>query len=142
MTISIIFALLLVITTFYIHLLALKMFDATLPKLSISKYNQVLVIVISLFWVHIIEVGLYAIFYDLSITVFKLGALKGESINNFMEYFYYSMVTYTSLGIGDVYPSGHLRFITGIEALNGLMLITWSASYTFLLMKRLWPSNP
>ena len=54
---------------------------------------------------------------------------------------YYSIVTYTSLGLGDVYPVGHIRFITGIEVLNGLMLITWSASFTFIAMKRLWPWN-
>tara|TARA_R110000868_G_scaffold411626_1_gene706509 strand:- start:536 stop:886 length:351 start_codon:yes stop_codon:yes gene_type:complete len=105
----------------------------------ISNYHQVLLIIITLFVVHIVEIGLYATCYDVSTNYFKIGSLHGKNINSLMEYMYYSTVIYTSLGLGDVYPIGHLRFITGIEALNGLMLITWSASFTFLVMKRLWP---
>ena len=47
-----------------------------------------------------------------------------------------SIVTYTSVGIVDVYPQNHLRFTTGTEALNGRLLITWSASYMFLALSR------
>ena len=36
-----------------------------------------------------------------------------------------------SLGLGDVWPHGPIRLLTGIEALNGLILIAWSASYTY-----------
>ena len=56
-----------------------------------------------------------------------------------MDYFYYSAVMYTSLGLGDVFPTGHLRFMSGIEALNGLMMIGWSTSFTFLAMRNYWP---
>lgn len=44
-----------------------------------------------------------------------------------------------SLGLGDMFPSGHLRLISAIEALNGLILIGWSTSFTFLAMRRYWP---
>ena len=43
------------------------------------------------------------------------------------------------VGLGDIEPQGHIRFITAVEALNGFLLITWSASFTFLAMGRLWP---
>jgi potassium channel LctB len=39
-------------------------------------------------------------------------------------------VSYTSLGLGDVYPGGSLRLITGVEALNGLLMIARSGSFT------------
>ncbi len=42
------------------------------------------------------------------------------------------------LGIGDVSPSEHLRIISGLEGLNGLVLIGWSTSFTFLTMRRFW----
>ena len=110
-----------------------------IPHAKISNYNQVLIIVIALFIAHLIEVGIYALTYEICIKYFELGSLHGGHVYIYMEYLYYSLVTYTSLGIGDIYPEGHIRFITGIEALNGLMLITWSASFTFIVMKRLWP---
>ena len=31
-----------------------------------------------------------------------------------------------------------LRFITGTEAIAGLTFITWSASYTFMEMLKIW----
>lgn len=43
------------------------------------------------------------------------------------------------LGLVDVFPGGHLRFITGVEALNGLLLISWSGSFVFIAMGKLWP---
>jgi hypothetical protein len=74
-----------------------------------------------------------------SIEIFEIGTLVGITINDPMEYLYFSSVIFTSLGIGDAYPMGHIRFLAGIEALNGLLLIAWSASFTFLAMGNLWP---
>ncbi|MCK5190281.1 MAG: two pore domain potassium channel family protein, partial [Methylococcales bacterium] len=88
---------------------------------------------------HIIEIAIYAGAYILSIELFELGNLKGMAENDSMEYLYFSSVIYTSLGIGDIHPTGHIRFLTGIEALNGLLLIAWSAAFAFLAMRRLWP---
>jgi len=48
-----------------------------------------------------------------------------------MELFYYSAVSYTSLGLGDIWPHGHLRLLTSIEAINGLFLIGWSVTFTY-----------
>jgi hypothetical protein len=46
------------------------------------------------------------------------------------------------LGYGDVLPHGDLRLLAGLEALNGILLIGWTASYTFLSMERFWPRAP
>ena len=51
---------------------------------------------------------------------------------------YFSAETYTSLGFGDLTPVGPLRMIAGVEALNGLLLIGWSASYAYIAMERFW----
>jgi hypothetical protein len=47
-------------------------------------------------------------------------------------------VTYTSLGFGDVYPIESMRLISGVEALTGLLMIAWSASFTYLAMEQFW----
>lgn len=45
-----------------------------------------------------------------------------------------SMVTFTSLRLGDVFPQGELCLITGIEVLTGLLVIGWSASFLYMEM--------
>lgn len=57
---------------------------------------------------------------------------------NLLDQVYYSSVVYTTLGFGDIVPGGPIRFLTGTEAVTGLVLITWSASFTFLEMQRYW----
>ena len=59
----------------------------------------------------------------------------------FLDYFYLSITTFTTLGIGDVHPRGALRIIAGIQSLNGLVLIGWSASFTYLSMEKFWDEN-
>ena len=47
-------------------------------------------------------------------------------------------MSYTTVGFGDVTPVGPIRFMAATEALTGLVLITWSASFTYLEMERFW----
>ena len=49
---------------------------------------------------------------------------------------YFPAVVYSTLGLGDLLPAGALRFMAGTEALNGFLLISWSASFTLLEMQR------
>jgi hypothetical protein len=56
----------------------------------------------------------------------------------FVDFFYFSITCYTTLGLGDVFPSGAMRIVAGIEALNGFVLIGWSTSFTYLAMERFW----
>lgn len=51
--------------------------------------------------------------------------------------FYYSAVSYTSLG-AEPLREASLRMLTAIEALMGLILITWTASFIFIVMQRTW----
>ena len=48
------------------------------------------------------------------------------------------MATYTTLGIGDLHPTGATRLIASVDSLNGLVLIGWSASFTYLTMEEFW----
>ena len=141
MVYALLISLLLILVTFYVHFFIIKMLSRAVPQINISNHHQVLLIVLALFMAHILEASIYAVAYDISISCLNLGSLQGATISTFMEYLYYSIVMYTSLGLGEVYPLGHVRFITGLEALNGLLLISWSASFTFLVMKRIWPWN-
>lgn len=100
---------------------------------------RILVIVIAALVAHLVEIGLYAVAYALGDRVLALGGFGGLAVTQPLDYLYFSIVSYTSLGLGDVFPIAHLRFITGIEALNGLLLIAWSGSFIYIAMARLWP---
>ncbi len=55
-----------------------------------------------------------------------------------MNFVYFSITNYTTDGHGDIKPFGHFRFTAGIEAITGLLLITWSASFMFVEMTKFW----
>jgi hypothetical protein len=99
---------------------------------------HVLAVIIGVFTAHTIEVWLYAgAFYLLDRWSGGMG-IAGHLDGSLLDYLYFSTVSYTSLGLGDLYPLGALRLVTGIEALNGLILIGWSASFTYLVMQKRW----
>ena len=84
------------------------------------------------------EIFLYAAAFYVLVENFGAGTLGSTNPSTFTLYLYFSSETYTSLGYGDVAPGGPLRMLAGMEALNGLLLIGWSASYTYLAMERFW----
>jgi hypothetical protein len=51
---------------------------------------------------------------------------------------YFSAITYTTVGYGDLVPLGALRFLAAVESLAGFVLVSWSASFTYLVMERFW----
>lgn len=138
MILAVLLALTLVAVCFVFHFRVLLFLSKITPSLKVKATTGVLVIVLSLFVAHLAEIGIYALVYAASVHWFDLGQFQGDAVAEPMSYLYYSGVTFTTLGLGDIEPVGHIRFITATEALNGFLLITWSASFTFLAMSRLW----
>jgi hypothetical protein len=87
---------------------------------------------------HVLEVWIFAFGYYFLIKIGQYGTLIGDIPDGLNDYAYYSFSVYTSLGFGDIFPVGPLRFLTGMEALTGLVLIAWTASFMFLQMQRFW----
>jgi Ion channel len=96
-------------------------------------------VVLACFAAHTLEVWLYALGYFIFDDLLGLGSFAGMRDGTFADYVYFSGVTYTSLGFGDISPLGGPRLIAGVEGLNGLLLIGWSASFTYLVMEQFWP---
>ena len=64
-----------------------------------------------------------------------------ETMLGASDILYFSLTTYTSLGYGDIVPLGPSRLLAGVEALVGLVLIAWTASFTYFEMRRYWPED-
>ncbi|KLI65146.1 hypothetical protein AAV99_01985 [Aurantiacibacter marinus] len=93
------------------------------------------------FLAHLAEVLLFAITYYVmhwSQWMGSLSDLNPANADDFTRYFYFSISSYTTLGVGDVVPVGPMRILAGIEALTGLVLIAWTASFSYLMMERYW----
>ncbi|MEJ2760047.1 MAG: potassium channel family protein, partial [Gammaproteobacteria bacterium] len=90
---------------------------------------------------HIIEVWLFALVSYLMIRSGDFGTILGQPEPNLLNCAYFSFVTYSTLGYGDLVPVGHLRFLAGLEALTGLVLITWTASFMYFQMSRYWSNQ-
>mgnify|MGYP001544949865 CR=1 FL=1 len=87
---------------------------------------------------HAVVILVFAVGLLALVNVFELGELNGTQSADISTFVYFSFSSYTSLGVGDLYPSGHLRLLTGFEALLGLLMIGWSASFLYLEMRTLW----
>ncbi|MGD8322971.1 MAG: ion channel [Gammaproteobacteria bacterium] len=109
-----------------------------LSKISERRRRRVLILILIILLAHTTEIWLFALGYFLMLDVFTAGELAGLAIQSLADYVYYSAVVFTTVGFGDITPIGPIRFMTGVEALLGLVMITWSASYTFLEMQRDW----
>lgn len=57
------------------------------------------------------------------------------------DLFYYSVVTFTTLGYGDITISSEWRMLSGFEAINGIMLIGWSTALMYSLIQRIFRST-
>ncbi len=128
----------LVLLTTLFHFSVLRVLSGQMSQVSMHNSLRILVMILVSFVAHIIEISLYAAAYAL-VVYWGLGKFGGAPIETPLDYFYFSIVSYTTLGLGDIFPDGHLRFITGVEALNGLLLIAWTGSFIFVAMNNLWP---
>ena len=99
---------------------------------------RVVVVILAMLLAHVIEVWMFALTYWWLSPQMDLGTLPGVAHEDGLAFVYYSVVTYTTLGFGDIVPTGAFRILTGTEALVGLSMITWSASFAFLEMQRDW----
>jgi hypothetical protein len=87
---------------------------------------------------HIVEVWLFALIYYYLLDDGNFGELIGSFDGSFLDCIYFSFSAYTSLGFGDIVPMGYFRFLAGLEALTGLVLISWTASFVFVEMQKNW----
>lgn len=131
--------LLLIITSTLLHYEILGHLNQRLPRWPLPDRSKVVAVILGAFVAHAIEMALYGGTLYALITWLGAGQLSGSGSHSWLSCLYFSAETYTSLGFGDLTPVGPVRLLAGVEALNGLLLVAWSASFTYLSMERFWP---
>lgn len=121
-----------------VHFEVLSNLTRWLPRLPVTRRVSVLFGVFGALIAHVVEVWLFGIAYYLMLKTDYFGGLTGNFTNSLLDCVYFSFTCYSSLGFGDINPFGLLRFLTGLEALTGLLLIAWTASFMYIEMQKFW----
>ena len=85
-----------------------------------------------MFLATIAEVCVWAITYRL---------LEVPALASVEDAFYFSMVTYTTLGYGDLVMEGSWRVLSAFEAANGLIMFGWTTAVVIRVVQFCYPSE-
>lgn len=78
---------------------------------------------------HLFEILIYALVFYLMHEFTNLGGFTEKFEPHVWNYLYFSGANYTTLGMSNFYPTGHFKVLAFTEALNGFMMLTWSATF-------------
>jgi hypothetical protein len=87
-------------------------------------------IAIHMFLITLAEVVLWAVVYV------GLGAIE-----SFEKALYFSMVTFTTLGYGDIVLPEQWRLLSSFEAANGIIIFGWTTAIVIAVVERLFFRN-
>lgn len=121
-----------------IHYEALHWLTRYLPRLPMVHRARIAIGVLGALVAHAVEVWIFALAYYLLTTWFEWGSLGGNFNGTLLDCVYFSFTVFSTLGFGDIFPEGEIRYLVGIESLTGLVLITWTASFLYYEMQRNW----
>lgn len=76
---------------------------------------------------HLLEIGAWAVVY-----------VWDEAIPDLASALYFSAVTYTTTGYGDLVLSKEWRLVGAVEALTGILMCGWSTGFFFAVVSRLY----
>ena len=100
--------------------------DRWAVKTGLVQTCLITAVVVLLLLASLVESGLWAATY------LYLGTLS-----HFEEAFYFSTVTFTTLGFGDITLDAEWRVLASLEAANGIVLFGWSTALIFTAVQRM-----
>ncbi|HSW11898.1 MAG TPA: potassium channel family protein [Solimonas sp.] len=121
-----------------LHYEGMSSLSRSLPGWKVAPRPRLLLLIFCLIGLHTIEIWLFAGGIFWLAQLLELQAVHPPLPLKLLDAVYLSAMTYTTVGYGDIVPQGPLRLVMASEALTGLLLITWSASFTYLEMEQYW----
>ena len=83
---------------------------------------------------HLLAGLLFTFAYYLGI-ILGLGQFEHDAPVRFVDMFAFSMINITTLGLGDILVSAHLRQIAGVQSLTGFLMLSCSAQLVWQTMQ-------
>ena len=127
----------LVATCVLVHYEGLVLTQRIISRQRRHRRVKVMEAISMLIVLHMVEIAIFGLAYWVVLDWPQHGSIA-PATSHLFDHLYFSAVTYTTVGYGDLAPVGPVRFMAGVESLMGLVLITWSASFTYLEMERFW----
>ncbi|MEO0515023.1 MAG: potassium channel family protein [Planctomycetota bacterium] len=118
-----------------LHALVMRELYARLCQAGRYGWARLTLIVMVLLATHIVQIMMFGAAYHFMVDTTH--GFAGSYDGSFNDAVYFSAAVYTTVGFGDITPLGYLRLMVSFEALAGLVLIAWSASFTFVAMSTL-----
>ena len=100
------------------------------PRNEVFRAILVSAIIVWMFLAIVIEVWLWALIYLYNPQITALPDMDTA--------FYFSMVTFTTLGYGDVVLTGQWRGLATIQAANGVIIFGWTTALIFHFIQRVY----
>ena len=131
-----ILALIVTVLSISIHCLALLLMTKLFKGCSKAHPTRIILPVLLAVFAHLVEIIIFALRWQVMLSY---GIIEFSNPSpTFLDLIYFSGATYTTVGYGDIYLLGQGRVIAVLEAVTGLVLIAWTASFTFYEMNRHW----
>ena len=121
------------------HYEGLNLLSRTLAHRRTShRRRKVLYGIFGVLALHLVEMWIFGLTMAALLLMPDTGHISGADRLGLLDSVYLAATTYTTLGFGDLTPVGPIRFLVGMIALTGFVLVAWSASFTYLEMSRDW----
>jgi hypothetical protein len=79
---------------------------------------------------HVLEISAWALIY-----------YRNDAMPGLRDAFYFSAVTYTTTGYGDLVLPETWRIVGGVEALTGILMCGWSGGFFFAIVNRMYETR-
>ncbi len=117
-----------VATTYWVRNIRKSLNKKGKPLTSIRIFTFLIVSFLGLTLLHMLHSFIWAL-------AIQLIPATQSDFSSFNDIFYYSIITFTTLGYGDITISSSWKLLSGVEAINGIMLIGWSTALMYSLIQ-------
>ena len=91
-----------------VHFEVLNFLSSLIPKIPVQRRMRILLGVFGALLAHIFEIWMFAFGYFVLVQFPEFGTLTGNFNHSLLDCAYFSFTCYTSLGFGDIQPTGNL----------------------------------